>query len=942
MADVPEGTRLLGDAGYPTLVAANVVMLPGVPQFFRFQFERIAHLLEAPPFRLACVFVIRWGRATSRPTLDRLALAHPGVGDRQLPPVRRRRPPGEGDDRGEGRRAGGGRARGAPRGAAAGRGGPHRGALKEHAAQAIATRSRCRSAKWTSDAANERSARSSGRCAAVAIASARSAARPRAVAEEELDARSGRRRRGAARRDRRCAPRRRARPPDRSRRRAATSARAGASSPLRARRPSPFATWRTRSSSPAPPSAAARGGERPRGQRGGREQLGEAAPRAQPGGDPAEQEALLARGGPAGEVRPDPDGVGHAGLDVEPPRRGGVEVVLGQVEAAGQVREDAPERVIRPERVTAPVGRRAERRGDRVAGEGDDVGERAAVAGRAQEVPRLGAERGRRRERLAIALEQEPLGGGAGRRRARATGSPSRRRRRNRARASARSGGRARTSSASRSGSRAMRLRCSSRAASGATSSSSSARAARSASRVGSSARAERRCSIAFARPCSGPAWSRAALACASARTAGSRDDVAAVSSAATWAHGSPLVPSRRTSVRSASSCDGERREGAAAGGDRAPRGSRAARRARRARGGGRGAPAAAGPGRPRACAAPPRPPRRTRAPAAPAPLRASASGLSGAIASAALRWARARGGRAQPVLADRGGGEVKHEPRVRLAAERDTGLAVGERLLVATRLGAEARAQLERGGEVRARVERPVEERERRHRVPPARRAPRALPRASCPRRAARPARPARAPRAGARARPHRCGPSAASSRANGSALERGALGRGAVVRERRRRVVEPALGELARLEPRRGGAVRIPQRGALRLQGRPDRRPVAAPAEEGARAAQRGEARGGVLERRLERGERALRLACRVPRLGRARRPARAGGGVRGGGAPALVEAREPVRVARLAQAALLLAGRARRSRERARRRARGLRGAPTRGAARAPPPR
>ena len=78
MADVPEGTRLLGDPAYPTLVAGNVVMLPGVPQFFRFQFDRIAHLLEAPPFRLACVFVSA-EEGTITPALDAVVHAHPGV-----------------------------------------------------------------------------------------------------------------------------------------------------------------------------------------------------------------------------------------------------------------------------------------------------------------------------------------------------------------------------------------------------------------------------------------------------------------------------------------------------------------------------------------------------------------------------------------------------------------------------------------------------------------------------------------------------------------------------------------------------------------------------------------------------------------------------------------------------------------------------------------------
>jgi molybdenum cofactor synthesis domain-containing protein len=78
MADVPEGTRLLGDPRYPTLVAGNVVMLPGVPQFFRFQFDRIAHLLEARPFRLACVFLSA-DEGSVAPALDRVALAHPAV-----------------------------------------------------------------------------------------------------------------------------------------------------------------------------------------------------------------------------------------------------------------------------------------------------------------------------------------------------------------------------------------------------------------------------------------------------------------------------------------------------------------------------------------------------------------------------------------------------------------------------------------------------------------------------------------------------------------------------------------------------------------------------------------------------------------------------------------------------------------------------------------------
>jgi molybdopterin-biosynthesis enzyme MoeA-like protein len=78
MADVPEGTRLLGGEPWPTLVVANVVMLPGVPQFFRFQFERIASRLEAPPFRLASVF-LSVGEGEIAAALDHVARAHPAV-----------------------------------------------------------------------------------------------------------------------------------------------------------------------------------------------------------------------------------------------------------------------------------------------------------------------------------------------------------------------------------------------------------------------------------------------------------------------------------------------------------------------------------------------------------------------------------------------------------------------------------------------------------------------------------------------------------------------------------------------------------------------------------------------------------------------------------------------------------------------------------------------
>jgi molybdenum cofactor synthesis domain-containing protein len=78
MADVPEGTVLLGDAGYPTLAVENVLMLPGVPSFFRFQFDRVAHLLAAPPFRLVNLFLSADEDAITS-ALDAVVAAHPGV-----------------------------------------------------------------------------------------------------------------------------------------------------------------------------------------------------------------------------------------------------------------------------------------------------------------------------------------------------------------------------------------------------------------------------------------------------------------------------------------------------------------------------------------------------------------------------------------------------------------------------------------------------------------------------------------------------------------------------------------------------------------------------------------------------------------------------------------------------------------------------------------------
>ena len=79
MADVPEGTRLAGAPDFPVIVAENVVLLPGVPRFFRMQFDAFApELGTAPPFRLASLYLsLREDQFAAR--LDAIARAHPDV-----------------------------------------------------------------------------------------------------------------------------------------------------------------------------------------------------------------------------------------------------------------------------------------------------------------------------------------------------------------------------------------------------------------------------------------------------------------------------------------------------------------------------------------------------------------------------------------------------------------------------------------------------------------------------------------------------------------------------------------------------------------------------------------------------------------------------------------------------------------------------------------------
>lgn len=77
MADVPEGTRLAG-GGFPCLQVENVVMLPGVPQFFRAQLDRFLPALATTPFQLAILF-LGVGEDRIAEALDEVAQAHPEV-----------------------------------------------------------------------------------------------------------------------------------------------------------------------------------------------------------------------------------------------------------------------------------------------------------------------------------------------------------------------------------------------------------------------------------------------------------------------------------------------------------------------------------------------------------------------------------------------------------------------------------------------------------------------------------------------------------------------------------------------------------------------------------------------------------------------------------------------------------------------------------------------
>ena len=58
MAEVPDGAELVGESlRFPTIVAGNVYVLPGVPEIFRQKFEALRERFRDQPYHLKNVFV---------------------------------------------------------------------------------------------------------------------------------------------------------------------------------------------------------------------------------------------------------------------------------------------------------------------------------------------------------------------------------------------------------------------------------------------------------------------------------------------------------------------------------------------------------------------------------------------------------------------------------------------------------------------------------------------------------------------------------------------------------------------------------------------------------------------------------------------------------------------------------------------------------------------
>ncbi|HEU5322662.1 MAG TPA: molybdopterin-binding protein [Methylomirabilota bacterium] len=78
MAEVPEGADLVtgGDLRFPTILARNVYVLPGVPEIFRRKFDALRERFRDAPIHLRNVFV-RIGEGTLADYLNRLLADFP-------------------------------------------------------------------------------------------------------------------------------------------------------------------------------------------------------------------------------------------------------------------------------------------------------------------------------------------------------------------------------------------------------------------------------------------------------------------------------------------------------------------------------------------------------------------------------------------------------------------------------------------------------------------------------------------------------------------------------------------------------------------------------------------------------------------------------------------------------------------------------------------------
>jgi molybdenum cofactor synthesis domain-containing protein len=77
MAEVPEGAELVaGTLRFPTVLARNVYVLPGVPEIFRQKFDALRERFRDRPFHLKCVFV-RIGEGTLAAHLNELLADFP-------------------------------------------------------------------------------------------------------------------------------------------------------------------------------------------------------------------------------------------------------------------------------------------------------------------------------------------------------------------------------------------------------------------------------------------------------------------------------------------------------------------------------------------------------------------------------------------------------------------------------------------------------------------------------------------------------------------------------------------------------------------------------------------------------------------------------------------------------------------------------------------------